>query len=79
MGLGKTLEAIGTAVLKKQILGFKKTLVVCPATLKSQWKKEIEKFTHVIKDFFINYYTRYSDITVDMAANSTWVESIYLG
>jgi glucose-1-phosphate cytidylyltransferase len=27
--------------------------------------------SHVIKDFFINYYTRYSDITVDMAANST--------
>ncbi|MDR2739541.1 MAG: DEAD/DEAH box helicase, partial [Treponema sp.] len=46
MGLGKTLEAIGTAVLKKQVFGFRKTLVVCPATLKSQWKKEIEKFTH---------------------------------
>jgi glucose-1-phosphate cytidylyltransferase len=26
--------------------------------------------SHIIKDFFINYYTRYSDITVDMAANS---------
>jgi glucose-1-phosphate cytidylyltransferase len=26
--------------------------------------------SHVIKDYFINYYTRYSDITVDMAANS---------
>jgi glucose-1-phosphate cytidylyltransferase len=26
--------------------------------------------SHVIKDFFINYYTRYSDITVDMAANA---------
>jgi SNF2 family DNA or RNA helicase len=45
MGLGKTLQAIAAAVLKKQIFGFAKTLVVCPATLKSQWKKEIEKFT----------------------------------
>jgi SNF2 family DNA or RNA helicase len=45
MGLGKTLQAIGTAALKKAVLGFRKTLVVCPATLKSQWKKEIEKFT----------------------------------
>jgi SNF2 family DNA or RNA helicase len=45
MGLGKTVQAIGTAVLKKQIFGFRKTLVVCPATLKSQWKKEIEKFS----------------------------------
>lgn len=26
--------------------------------------------SHVIKDFFVNYYQRYSDITVDLAANS---------
>jgi len=45
MGLGKTIQAISSAVLKKQIFGFKKVLVVCPATLKEQWKKEIEKFT----------------------------------
>jgi SNF2 family DNA or RNA helicase len=45
MGLGKTLQAITAAVLKKHIFGFTKTLIVCPATLKSQWKKEIEKFT----------------------------------
>jgi SNF2 family DNA or RNA helicase len=46
MGLGKTIQAITAAVLKKALFGFQKTLVVCPATLKSQWKKEIEKFTH---------------------------------
>jgi len=46
MGLGKTLQAIGVAVLKKQVFDFKKTLVVCPASLKEQWKKEIEKFTN---------------------------------
>ncbi|MFZ2339449.1 MAG: DEAD/DEAH box helicase [Bacteroidales bacterium] len=45
MGLGKTLQAIGTAVLKKEIFGFTRTLVVCPATLKEQWKKEIENFS----------------------------------
>ncbi|OFY50971.1 MAG: hypothetical protein A2W85_05000 [Bacteroidetes bacterium GWF2_41_31] len=45
MGLGKTIQAIGVAVLKKQIFGFTKTLVVCPASIKEQWKKEIEKFT----------------------------------
>jgi SNF2 family DNA or RNA helicase len=45
MGLGKTVQAAAAAVLKKQIFGFKKALVVCPATLKSQWKKEIELFT----------------------------------
>jgi ERCC4-related helicase len=45
MGLGKTFQAIVTAVFKKQIFGFTRTLVVCPATLKSQWKREIEKCT----------------------------------
>lgn len=46
MGLGKTLQAITTAIFKKKIFGFKKTLVICPASLKSQWKSEIEKFTN---------------------------------
>jgi SNF2 family DNA or RNA helicase len=45
MGLGKTIQAIAAAVFKKQIFGFQKTLIVCPATLKAQWKKEIEKFS----------------------------------
>jgi SNF2 family DNA or RNA helicase len=45
MGLGKTIQAIGTAILKKRIFDFKKTLVVCPTSLKEQWKKEIEKFS----------------------------------
>lgn len=45
MGLGKTVQAVATAVFKKKIFGFKRTLVICPATLKAQWKAEIEKFT----------------------------------
>jgi SNF2 family DNA or RNA helicase len=45
MGLGKTIQAIATAILKKQVFGFRKTLIVCPATLKTQWKQEIQKFT----------------------------------
>jgi len=45
MGLGKTLQAMGAAILKKQVFDFKKTLIVCPATIKEQWKKEIEKFS----------------------------------
>ncbi len=45
IGLGKTLQAIATAIKKREILGFAKTLVVCPATLKNQWKREVEAFT----------------------------------
>jgi len=45
MGLGKTIQAITIAVAKKVIFGFRKTLVICPASLKDQWKKEIERFS----------------------------------
>lgn len=45
MGLGKTLQAISIAILKKKLFGFRHALVVCPASLKEQWKKEIEKFS----------------------------------
>lgn len=46
MGLGKTIQALSVAVLKKQIFGFQKTLIICPASLKAQWKSEIEKFSN---------------------------------
>jgi SNF2 family DNA or RNA helicase len=46
MGLGKTIQAVATAVMKKQIFGFKRTLIVCPASLKEQWKQEIQKFSN---------------------------------
>lgn len=45
MGLGKTVQAIGTAVMKKALFGFSRTLVICPASLKDQWKSEIERFS----------------------------------
>ncbi|GAA3636960.1 DEAD/DEAH box helicase [Flavivirga jejuensis] len=46
MGLGKTLQAIATAILKKEVFNFKKTLVICPASVKHQWKNEILKFSN---------------------------------
>ncbi len=65
MGLGKTIQAIGTAVLKKGIFDFRKTLVVCPASLKEQWKKEIEKFSNekalIIEGFPDERERQYSD------------------
>jgi glucose-1-phosphate cytidylyltransferase len=32
--------------------------------------------SHVIKDYFLNYYTRYSDITIDMANNAIELHNI---
>lgn len=40
-GLGKTLQAIGAALAKRDLLGFKKTLVVCPTSYKNDWLREI--------------------------------------
>jgi glucose-1-phosphate cytidylyltransferase len=31
--------------------------------------------SHIIKDYFINYYTRYSDITVDMSNNAVEIHN----
>jgi superfamily II DNA or RNA helicase len=45
MGLGKTIQAIGIAQLMKTELGIERVLIVCPTSLKYQWKTEIEKFT----------------------------------
>ncbi|MCK5155499.1 MAG: DEAD/DEAH box helicase family protein [Spirochaetales bacterium] len=46
MGLGKTLQAITVAEIKKHIFGFSKVLVITPASVKDQWKREIEKFSN---------------------------------
>ena len=53
MGLGKTIQALAVAeMLKKEFL-ISRVLIVCPTSLKYQWKSEIEKFTdstaHVVE------------------------------
>ena len=45
MGLGKTIQAIGTAELHRREGFVESVLVVCPTSLKYQWKREIERFT----------------------------------
>jgi len=45
MGLGKTIQAIAVAELLKKEMGISRTLIICPTSLKYQWKAEIEKFT----------------------------------
>jgi len=45
MGLGKTIQGIGVAELLAREAGIAKTLIVCPASLKSQWRSEIHRFS----------------------------------
>ena len=44
MGLGKTLQAIGTAQLLYREGFISSVLIVCPTSLKYQWKREIKTF-----------------------------------
>jgi hypothetical protein len=45
MGLGKTIQALAAAELMRRELHITRALIVCPTSLKYQWKSEIEKFT----------------------------------
>lgn len=45
MGLGKTAQAIGAACLLAERRGIREALVVCPASVKYQWEKEIRRFS----------------------------------
>ncbi len=44
MGLGKTIQGIGVAELLARRVGIQRVLVVCPASVKSQWRSEIHRF-----------------------------------
>jgi len=45
MGLGKTLQAIAAARWLVDHEGVRRVLIVCPASLKTQWQREILRFT----------------------------------
>jgi superfamily II DNA or RNA helicase len=46
MGLGKTIQGIGVAELLARQAGISRVLVICPTSLKSQWRNEVERFSH---------------------------------
>lgn len=45
MGLGKTIQGIGVAELLSRESSIEKVLIVCPTSLKSQWRSEIHRFS----------------------------------
>ena len=47
MGLGKTCQALAACELLRQTEGVERALVVCPASLKSEWAEQIEAATNL--------------------------------
>ena len=45
MGLGKTIQAIGPAELLAREAGISRVLVICPTSVKNQWRSEIIRFS----------------------------------
>jgi superfamily II DNA or RNA helicase len=45
MGLGKTVQAIAASALLKEMRDIQTALIICPASLKHQWAREIRRFT----------------------------------
>ena len=45
MGLGKTIQGIGVAELLSRSTDISRVLVICPASLKAQWRLEINRFS----------------------------------
>ncbi|MEI7671338.1 MAG: DEAD/DEAH box helicase [Deltaproteobacteria bacterium] len=46
MGLGKTIQGIGLAEFLSRHASVSKVLIICPASLKAQWRIEIKRFSH---------------------------------
>ncbi len=46
MGLGKTIQGVGVAELLAREAGINRVLVICPTSLKSQWRNEIHRFSN---------------------------------
>ncbi len=46
MGLGKTIQGIGISELLSMEAGVSRVLVICPASVKSQWRLEIMRFSN---------------------------------
>jgi SNF2 family DNA or RNA helicase len=47
MGLGKTVQALAATELLRRRKGIERVLVIAPASVKYQWKTEIERFTEL--------------------------------
>ncbi|HEX4589145.1 MAG TPA: DEAD/DEAH box helicase, partial [Gemmataceae bacterium] len=45
MGLGKTVQALAAAEIMARLYGVERVLIICPTSLKHQWRSEIDRFS----------------------------------
>ena len=73
MGLGKTVQAIAASALLKELRDIHRVLVICPASLKHQWAREIRRFSSlavkVVEGNLINRRQLYRDPSFFMILN----------
>jgi len=60
-GSGKTLQTLAFIVKQK----FKKSLIICPASVKFSWQLEVERWTH-LKSFVVDGKTKTQEIPNDV-------------
>jgi len=60
-GVGKTVQALGFITHS----GLKRSLIVCPASVKFSWESEVEKWTN-LKSFVVDSSTELKDIPFDV-------------
>ena len=50
MGLGKTMQAIAASLWMMERRDVRRTVIVCPASLKHQWARELQRFTNFTEE-----------------------------
>ena len=93
MGLGKTVQAIAAMQILARHFGVSRVLIVCPTSLKYQWKSEMERFcgrsAHVVaggraqrqKDFAVDDFckiTNYEKLQPDLDLIGAWAPELVI-
>ncbi|MCY4306359.1 MAG: DEAD/DEAH box helicase [Aestuariivita sp.] len=55
MGLGKTVQAIGACRVLQDLIGISRVLIVCPASLKTEWAEQINAATNLSYEIVVGH------------------------
>lgn len=76
MGLGKTLQTIACLLALKQERGVFKGLIICPASLVYNWKKELETFAPKLQvKLMVGSSEQREALLTDQQSGDVWITS----